>query len=77
MSKFNNYGFGNTAEDVRQTYHVDRIREPKKFNLTLIEYVILGIDGDVITVRKYPPIKPKDLPKCMMSLEDYKARGKP
>lgn len=49
-------------------------RKPKPLNLTLIEYVILSIDGDVIAVRKYPPIKPKDLPKCMMSLEDYKAR---
>lgn len=58
-------------------WSVNHVRKPKTFNLTLIEYAILGVDGDLITVRKYPPIKPKDLPKCMMSLEDYRARGKP
>lgn len=75
MSSFDNFsrnlGVTNFNEQRRT------LREPKPLNLTLIEYVILGIDGDVIAVRKYPPIKPKDLPKCMMSLEDYKTRGKP
>lgn len=71
------HGF-QTAEDVRQsTYRPEHVREPKKLNLFTIEYVILGIDGQVIAVRKYPPIKPKDMPSCMMSLADYKARGTP
>jgi len=32
-------------------------RVPKPLNLTLISYAILGVDGNVLLVRKYPPGK--------------------
>ena len=73
-------GFDNFSRNLGVTNFNEQrrtLREPKPLNLTLIEYAILGVDGDLITVRKYPPIKPKDLPKCMMPLEEYKARRNP
>lgn len=40
-------------------------RMPKKLNVTLQPYAILGVDGKVMFIRPYPPIKPKDLHPAM------------
>lgn len=65
----------NTAEDVRQsTYHINYYRKGKQLNLTLLPYAILGIDGEVLAVRKYPPIKPKDLRKFMVPCGPIKVK---
>ena len=69
----NQQPFGNTDPTYKDS---GQVREGRRLNLTLIEYAILGIDGQLLFVRKYPPIKPKDMPKCMMPLEDYKWQQK-
>lgn len=69
MSNWRNYLRGINVDsafrDNRTAY-----RMPKRLNLTLLPYAILGVDGLVIAVRKYPPIKPKDLHSSMVRCPD-------
>lgn len=53
------------ANDIQGRFGVDgavsnynergNYRMPKPLNVTLITYAILGVDGNVVLTRKYPP----------------------
>ena len=53
-----------------EVYTPNRYRHPRSLNLTLQRYAILGIDGDVLAIRAYPPIKPGTLSRAMAPIPD-------
>lgn len=64
MSDWANYIRGySTDNNHRET---GRYRMPKKLNVFTVPYAILGVDGQVLFIRHYPPMAPKDIKTSAM-----------
>lgn len=65
MSDWANYIRGFTPSDSNYRNH-GKPRMPKALNVFTVPHAILGVDGQVLMIRHYPPMAPKDLKTSVM-----------